>query len=66
MLCEYGHWEYFPTAPALEHETTGYRRFETAVNRYAARCVDIIVAGAPGFWAALFLAYLAVSFGIIP
>jgi hypothetical protein len=65
MLGKIEKWEYFPTAPALDHEKTGYQRFDEVVNRYAARCVDIILAGAPWFWVALFLAYLAVSFGII-
>jgi hypothetical protein len=65
MLREYENWEYFPTAPAPHHEKTRFQRFDEAVNRYAARYVDIILAGAPWFWVALFLAYLAVSFGII-
>ena len=65
MLREFENWEYFPVTPAPYHEKTRFQRFDETVNRYAARTSTVILAGAPWFWAALFLAYLAVSFGII-
>lgn len=65
MWREFENWEYFPATPAPHQEKTRFQRFEETVNRYAARYVDIILAGAPWFWGALLLAYLAVSFGII-
>jgi len=65
MWREFENWEYFPATPAPHQEKTRFQRFDEAVNRYAARYVDIILAGGPWFWVALFLAYLAVSVGIV-
>jgi hypothetical protein len=58
-------WAYLPATPAPHHEKTRFQHFDEVVNRYAARYVAAILAGAPWFWVALLLAYLAVSFGII-
>jgi hypothetical protein len=65
MLREFENWKYFPAAPAPYHQKTRFQRFDKVVNYYAARYVAVIVAGTPWFWVALFLAYLAVRFGII-
>lgn len=65
MLRKFENWEYFPATPAPHYEKAKFQRFDEAVNRYAARYVEIIQAGGPWFWIALLLAYLAVSFGII-
>jgi hypothetical protein len=65
MLHKIENWEYFPAAPAPHDEKTRFQRFDEIVNRYATRCVDVILASAPWFWVALLLAYLTVSFGII-
>ena len=55
----------FPTIPVARHERPNTHWFVEMVNRYAERFLGVVMAGAPLFYVALFLAYLAVSFGII-
>jgi len=65
MQCAFHIWGHFPTTPALQREKTRFQSSDEAANYYAAQYVSVILAGAPWFWVALLLAYLAVSFGII-
>ncbi len=65
MLRKFENWEYLPATPAPHHKKTRFQRFDEEINLYAARYVAVLLAGAPWFWVALCLAYLAVSFGII-
>ena len=58
-------WEAFPTVRANTRPRHYTNRFEAVVNRYAERVLAIVMAGAPCFYVALFLAYLAVCLGII-
>jgi hypothetical protein len=58
-------WENFPTTPATRQPRRHRHWLDEAVNHYAERLLGVIMACAPLFYAALFLAFLAVSFGII-
>jgi hypothetical protein len=65
MWREFDNWKDFPTVPVACHARPNTHWFDQTVNRYAERFLGVVMAGAPFFYVALFLAYLAVSFGII-
>ena len=64
-LHEFARWEEFPITPARRYTRRDDHPAIKAINRYAESVLEIIIAGAPVFYVVLFLAYLAVSFGII-
>jgi hypothetical protein len=65
MQREIDNWEDFPALPVTGLARSNTHWFDQAANRCAERFVGVVMAGAPFFYVGLFLAYLAVSFGII-
>ena len=65
MWRDFDDWEDFPVELAAGCRRSIAHPMVEAVNRYAERFLAVIMAGAPFFYVALLLAYLAVSFGII-
>ena len=62
---EFVRWEEFPITPSRRYTRRGEHPAIEAINLYAERVLGIIVIASPVFYLTLFLAYLAVSFGVI-
>jgi len=65
MWREYANWEDFPTVSAAHYSRPRPHPLDEAVNRVAERVLGVVIAGGPFFYVALFLAFLAVRFGIV-
>jgi hypothetical protein len=65
MWRDVAHFEEFPTLPSNHRVTPASRGWIEAINLYAGGFLEIIIAAAPAFYVTLFLAYLAVIFGVV-
>ena len=65
MWRDFDNWENFPTRTDAHRSQPNSHWFDQAVNRFAARYLDVVIAGAQFFYVTLLLVYLALSFGII-
>jgi hypothetical protein len=65
MWREFENWEDFPTTPAARYSRPSSHPVIEAINRAAERFLGVLMVCVPFVYAAFFLAFLAVAFGII-
>jgi hypothetical protein len=64
-LREFARWEEFPAGPSVRYTRTGAHPAIELINRHAENVLETIVVASPVSYVTLFLAYLAVTLGII-